>query len=543
MIDTNTGLPADGNAATPAPPRLALGGWSFYFIAKLLMLWRGLIGLHALENLAFIALLALPLPSARLRTLRNLAAIPAAIALLYYDSFLPPFGRFWSQAHLVSSFSPSYLVELAGRFIQWQLVALLVIGWVVCRVAASYLRLGLLTAAALCVVGVQQSRDNQAQAAAPVAAAASTTSTAAPAGDTPDLALQQFFEREGKRSETFKAPAPSATPFDLIFIHICSVSWDDLQTVGLDQHPVLQQADVLFHHFNSAASYSGPAAIRLMRGPCGQTPHSAIYDPAGDRCNLMPGLEKAGFTQQLAMNHDGHFDDFIGLLRKQGLTAAAVPLAGAPAPLRAFDDSAIYDDGAMLNRWATARASDGAARVALYYNTISLHDGNHFVSGPNAGKDSSTTYKIRAGKLLDDIQQFMTQLERSGRRTVVVVVPEHGAALRGDKMQVAGLRDIPTPALTTVPVAIKVIGPGAHALGGTTHVNDATSYLAISHIVSAMLDKPPFDPAGFTPADYLAGLPVTPYVAENEGSIMIDHHGKFMLKLGTEAWKVYDGAR
>jgi hypothetical protein len=36
---------------------------------------------------------------------------------------------------------------------------------------------------------------------------------------------------------------------------------------------------------------------------------------------------------------------------------------------------------------------------------------------------------------------------------------------------------------------------------------------------------------------------VTPYVAENEGSIMIDHHGKFMLKLGTEAWKVYDAAR
>lgn len=538
MIDTQPDQATQAGAAIPATARLALGGWSYYFIAKLLMLWRGLIGVHALENLAFMALLALPLRTARLRLARNIAAVPAAAALLYYDSFLPPFSRFWSQAHLVAGFGASYLIELAGRFIQWQMVALLVLGWVVCRVASSYLRLGLLTAGALCAVGLQQIRDNPV--AAPAALSASTISAGAPAGDTPDLALQQFFDSEGKRSVSFKPPAPSATPFDIIFIHICSVSWDDLQAVGLDQHPVLKQADFLFHHFNSAASYSGPAAIRLMRGPCGQQRHSAIYDPAGDRCYLMPGLAKAGFTPQLAMNHDGHFDDFMGLLRKQGLTAPAVPLAGAPAPLRAFDDSAVYDDGAMLGRWMEARAHDAAPRVALFYNTISLHDGNHFVNGPNAGKDSSSTYQIRAGKLLDDIQRFMTELEHSGRRSVVIVVPEHGAALRGDKMQVAGLREIPTPAVTNVPVAIRVIGPGAHALGGTVHVNDATSYLAISHIVSAMLDKSPFDAAGYTPADYLVGLELTPYVAENEGSIMMEHHGKFMLRLGTDPWKVYD---
>lgn len=541
MTDPLSGRAAEEEVPSP-PPRLALGGWSFYFIAKLLLFWRGLIGLHPLANLALLALLSLPLRSARLRALRNIVAVPAAVSLLYYDSFLPPFNRLWSQAHLVGSFSPGYLVELAGRFIQWELVALLVLVWVVCRVAASYLRLGVLTAAVLCAVGLQQLRANQAEQ-APALAAVAVQTPGAVAGETPQLALEQFFEREGKRSATFKPPAANSTPFDLIFIHICSLSWDDLQTVGLDQHPVLKQADLLFHHFNSAASYSGPAAIRLMRGPCGQQSHTGIYAPPGDRCALMPGLEKAGFTQQMAMNHDGHFDDFIGLLRKQGLSAAATPLAGVPAPLRAFDDSAVYDDGAMLNRWATARASDGAARVALYYNTISLHDGNHFVNGPNAGKDSSGTYRIRAAKLLDDIGQFMTQLERSGRRAVVVVVPEHGAAVRGDKMQVAGLRDIPTPALTNVPVAIKVIGPGAHALGGTVHVNDATSYLALSHIVSAMLDKPPFDAAGFAPSDYLAGLPLTPYVAENEGSTMLEYHGKYMLKLGTEPWKAYDPGR
>ena len=46
----------------------------------------------------------------------------------------------------------------------------------------------------------------------------------------------------------------------------------------------------------------------------------------------------------------------------------------------------------------------------------------------------------------------MGELEASGRRAVVVLVPEHGAALRGDSAQIAGLREIPTPAITLVPV-------------------------------------------------------------------------------------------
>ena len=542
MTDHEPATKVDDSIAPATPPaaRLTLGVWSYYFIAKLLMLWRGLIGLHPLENLAFAALLAVPLPSKRLRVARTVAAIPAAIALLYYDSFLPPFSRLLAQMQQVSNFGLSYLIELAGRFIQWQMVAVLVLGWALCRIASSYVRLGLLTVVALCLVGAQQGRSNTEP--APVAAVPAQSAGAA-AGDTPDLALQQFFASEGKRRVTFKAPADSSTPFDVVFIHICSLSWDDLQAVGLDQHPLLRQADMLFHHFNSAASYSGPAAIRFLRGPCGQQRHADIYQPSGDQCYLMPSLEKSGFTPQLAMNHDGHFDDFLQLLRKQGLAAQLQSLAGAPVPQRAFDDSAVYDDSAILGRWLEARQHDSAARVALFYNTISLHDGNRLQAGPGAGKESSAIYQLRVGKLLDDIQQFIGQLERSGRRTVVFVVPEHGGAYRGDKMQVAGLREIPTPAITNVPVVVKVIGPGVQAVGGTAHVNDAASYLAISQIVATMIDKPPFDPAGFSPAEYVNNLPVTPYVAENEGSVMLEHRGKFMLRLGSDPWKIYDTTR
>ena len=38
---------------------------------------------------------------------------------------------------------------------------------------------------------------------------------------------------------------------------------------------------------------------------------------------------------------------------------------------------------------------------------------------------------------------------------MLVVVPEHGAAEKGDKVQVAHLRDIPSPAITHVPALVK----------------------------------------------------------------------------------------
>jgi len=55
-----------------------------------------------------------------------------------------------------------------------------------------------------------------------------------------------------------------------------------------------------------------------------------------------------------------------------------------------------------------------------------------------------------------------------------------------------------------------------------------------------MIDQPPFGAAGFAPGDYLAKLPTTPYVTENESAVMLQQNGKFLLKQGDEDWKVYD---
>lgn len=528
---------AISQAPTPsaAPERAAVAGlglWSFYFLLKLLMAWQEIIGFHALENLAFAAALTLPLSSPKQRRIRQLAAIPLAIALLYYDSWLPPIGRAFATLGLLASFSLDYWEELAGRVLRWPLIAGLVLAWVGYRWLDRYVRMGtvvMLAMAAMLARPLVHSTPGQ---------AASQAANGA-ASESNDDALKAFYAQESQKTVSFAAPPASAPPFDIVFLHVCSLSWDDLHAVGLDTHPLWQRFDVLMTHFNSAASYSGPAAIRLHRGACGQRPHSALYDPAADACYLMDDLKQAGFQPNLAMNHDGHFDDFLNLVQSQKFKVPPMSLANLPVALKAFDDTPVYDDYATLSRWLEQRKDNAADRVALYYNTISLHDGNKYPNSKGASLDS---YKPRLQKLLDDMNRFIDTLEKSGRRAVLVVIPEHGAAIRGDKMQIAGLREIPSPAITEVPVGVRVIGPQL-GHGNTVKVDEPTSYVAVNQLVARLMEAPPFTGNSINAADYTADLPTTEPVSENEDTVVMTRNGKVMMRQGKDGWAPYESGR
>lgn len=518
-------------AALPAP--LRLGGWSFYFLGKLILFWQGRIGFHPLENLAFAALLLLPPPSPAWRRLRRVAAPLAAAALLYHDSFLPAPARLLAQSALIADFSPAYLLELLGRVLSWPLLAGLALAWVAFVLLSRWLRTGVLALAAMAVLALL-----------PVAAptpAPSASGDTAPRPGAPDFdaLLKDFHAREAQRRVALPPPAADATPFDLIFLHICSLSWDDLRAVELDSHPLWRRFDFLFTRFNSAASYSGPAAIRLQRATCGQVPHSALYAPAPAGCYLMDSLRRAGYEPALALNHDGHFDGFLGALRAQaGMNPPPLPLSGLAVAQRAFDDSPIHDDLAVLSRWLEERQKNPRPRLAAYFNSISLHDGNRLL-GASAARNSLDSYRGRLQKLLDDLERFLHQLEGSGRRAVLVLIPEHGAALRDERLQFAGLREIPSPAITRVPVGIRIVGPDARRLGETARVEAGTSYLAVSHLVARLLEDSPYGAEGFSPAAYLADLPATPYVAENEDTVVMEHEGRYYLRQGAEGWSEY----
>lgn len=172
---------------SPASVRVwpGLGPWNLYFILKFVLLWAGYLNLQVLPNLVFAAALLLPLPHRYLRILRTVIAIPVGVALFYQDTWLPPFSRLLSQPGVLD-FSGAYMVELMGRFIDWNLCALLALLVVVYAFVRHWLRLttlsvlGLAWLASANVLALSPSNEPVAAAAsgAPIAAVSSAPRTA-----------------------------------------------------------------------------------------------------------------------------------------------------------------------------------------------------------------------------------------------------------------------------------------------------------------------------------------------------------------------------
>jgi cellulose synthase operon protein YhjU len=264
-----------------------------------------------------------------------------------------------------------------------------------------------------------------------------------------NAALAAFRAQESQRQVAFGHPANDpATQFDVIVLHVCRR--DDLDAAKVRNHPMLSHFDYLFSNFSTAASYSGPAAIRVLRASCGQEAHADLYKSAPQQCHLFSQLASAGYTVQTLLNHDGHFDNFLQIVH-DNIGVPDAPM-GRTRPRR----SRCTRSTARRSRTTTARSRTGTRSArrcrALYYNTISLHDGNRVVGSALTSIDS---YPQRATKLMNDFDHLANLIAQSGRRAVIVFVPEHGAALRGDYNQVAGLRDL-TPRIIHGPVGVRL---------------------------------------------------------------------------------------
>jgi cellulose synthase operon protein YhjU len=520
-----------------------LGLWNLYFLIKLAMFWGGYLNLQILPNLVFAAVLLVPLRKQYLALLRTLIAIPLGVALFYQDTWLPPFSRLLDQPGVLN-FSGEYLLDLAGRFIDPNLCGALLLFVVAYFFVRQWLRLTTLTLAGFAWLGgaglmamhapVQQSTTQ-----APSTAGAPIAS-AEPDNATLDTYLQNFYNTEAGRQVVFQPSQSAAQPFDLLLINICSMAWDDLDAVGLRNNSLLQQMDIVFENFNSATSYSGPAAIRLLRASCGQQPHSKLYDVAPEQCLLMDDLRKLGFNSEVMLNHTGQFEGFIDEVRAQGsLPAPEVSVSSLQRALVGFDGSSIWRDRDVLSKWWQHREGQSDSRVALFYNTTTLHDGNRSLTLDGGTK--SAEYKPRAQALIDDLSAFLTELEKSGRRVAVVIVPEHGAALHGDRMQISGMREIPSSSITHVPVGIKLVGMGKNTRSEPILITAPSSYLALSEIISRLYAAPP-QGEGLGPdwQALLANLPQTPVVSENAGTVVLDYAGKPYVRIKEKgAWLPY----
>jgi cellulose synthase operon protein YhjU len=529
-----------------------LSGWNLYFLAKFALLWFGYLNFHALPNLVFMAFLLLPIPSLRLHRWRHIIAIPIGFGLFWHDTWLPGINSILSQGSQLTGFSPQYLLELANRFINWQMVGVAFVMLVGYLFLSQWIRITVFSVAALVwlnllpIGGPAFSLMPTNTPSTPVATTntpATTTEGAATAADSapPTNAnltayLNKFYEQEKSRGTTFPTALPAdAQPFDLLIINICSLAWSDIEASKLENHPLWAKMDILFDNFNSATAYSGPASIRLLRASCGQPSHRDLYQPVGQQCYLFDNLAKLGFKEQLMMDHSGVFGNYLKELRDQGdLQAPLMSQTGLGNELASFDGEPIYNDLALFNRWLEQQKKGGDARSATFVNLIPLHDGNHF-----AGSNKTADYPPRAQKLFDQLNTFLDELAKSGRKVMVVVVPEHGAALVGDKMQMSGLRDIPSPSITHIPVGIKLVGMQAPQPSSPVHVKTPSSYLALSDLVSRLVDGKAFTAPSVDWQTLTQNLPQTPVISENDNAVVMQYQGKTYIRLNGGDWVPY----
>jgi cellulose synthase operon protein YhjU len=203
----------------------------------------------------------------------------------------------------------------------------------------------------------------------------------------------------------------------------------------------------------------------------------------------------------------------------------------------AFYGTGIWGDLDVLNRWWQQRQTQNISRTATFYNTITLHDGNRAITP--AGGTQHIDYQARAQHLLDDLATFLDALERSGRSLLVAIVPEHGAALHGDRMQIAGMREIPSPSITHVPVGLKLVGMKKPHSGPPIHIKSPTSYLALSELVARLSDGLAFTATDLNWDTLTANLPLTAPVAENAGVVVLTYQGAPFVRMNSANWLPY----
>lgn len=525
-----------------------LGFWNFYFVCKLVLLSGGYLNFHPLINLVFAAFLLFPLSSKFLKKARLFIALPIGIGLFYHDTWLPAPDSIMGQGHMVLSFTPDYFIELLGRFINWNMVGIAFIMLTGYLFLVRWLRFTpwiLLSLIWLNLAPYFKQLESQPfshtiKIQPDEANKIATTNklldqNAIPTNENLNAYLDRFFLSEKELRVDFVPSLPiAAEPFDVLLLQICSLSWSDINEAGLTNHPLLNRFDALFNSFNSSTSYSGPAAIRLLRSSCGQTSHKDLYSPPQTECLLMDNLAKLGFEKEIVMDHSGTYgNDTKSLKAYAGLNSRPMDINGLPHEVTSFIGEEIPSTDALLNRWLQQRSDNSTTRNITYFNITTLHDGNRWAS-----TNKNAPYKSRLRLLMDQLDEFITQLESSGRHIMIVMIPEHGAALSGDRLQMPGLRDIPSPEITNVPVGIRLVGTKAkHA--PTRIIDQPSSLIVVSELVSRVVAGNYFGSEVIDWNDLFDNLPQTLAVSENQGASVINYQRQNYIKQGKNDWVIY----
>ena len=539
----------------------AISWWNIYFVLVLLLALNNLISFQPLPNLLLLLALCLPLKLQLLHYLRQLICICGAIALLYAESYLPSLSAFSANAASIDDFSLSFVLDFILSSINYRYVAVIAAVSLAFLLLQDYVRftsISIISILYLCAApylnallqplpsttSVQSVQHANATTAplAPNSTILGNLSQSSPATVENAAAFaDEFFIYEKNRRVEFPPEFTAEhLPFDIILVNICSLSRSDLQTVNLNNHPLFADADIKFSAFNSASSYSGPATLRLLRSACGQSQFSALYLQSSE-CELFSHLEHLGFIPQLFMDHSGRFGKYLEDLRNYAnFDAALADQKAYRSRYFSFDDEPIFADSDVFASYLHEIHMQPARRYATLFNLVALHDGNKFSDGSDRGLNHNESWHKRAQLLLDDVSSFEGKLKASGRPTLLIFVPEHGAALQGDKIQMARLRDIPSPNITNIPVYVKFFN--VKTTTGSAHqpltVDYPTSYQALAELISRTISTNYF--SGETSLQALTdNLAPTFLVSENEGALVLRFQNTDFLQLKGRDFSIY----
>ena len=269
---------------------------------------------------------------------------------------------------------------------------------------------------------------------------------------------------------------------------------------------------------------------------CGQMTESEIYSARRSDCEIMTSLESLGYQTHTFFDHDGAYGDYLNTLHDlAGLNDHLHTHKSWRDSYKAFDGSLLYSDKDLFDSYTEQVANGNVTPKATFMNLLSLHDGNRY---PN--ENHGAPYEPRLSRMLEDINGFVTALSNSHRPTLLIMVPEHGAAIRGDKMQIAKLREIPTYSITNVPVLLKFFG-APNTKKQRQSISGRFSYLALAEIINRSISLNVFsqDKALGTLDDVMTDLPQTAAVSEATNALYVEFpdQGYYMLKGGE--WSEY----
>lgn len=524
---------------------------SVYFIYRFTLYFLGFTRFSvALGALLFVMCLCSFMNRAS-RIIYNCLLLIFAVVLLYHDSYLPPLTNLTVDFtdNIISDFF--YYAEIFIDFINLELVVIFLFVLIVVFFLFDYIYSITVVAALLCYIGMSQLSSRIVPVSADMVAtsvqnAVQSIDIPKQTGDTSseniENYLKTFLEKEKNRLISMPQElAQDFAPFNVVIVNICSMAYDDIEASKLLGHEVFKKADYSFENFNSVSSYSTPATLRLLRANCGQMTEAEIYEGRRSECELLTSLEQVGYQSSIYFDHNGAYGDYLKTLRQ---------LAGLNPPLNdpkllhsqytSFDGTPIYSDKELFNAYLYTIKATHATNNVSFMNLLSLHDGNRLT-----GQNRSQPYAPRLKLMLDNLSFFIDELEKSKTNTLLIIVPEHGAAIRGDKMQIAKLREIPTDKITRIPVLVKFFGANGSFDQDTERtvkkISGFYSYQSLSEIIRRSLANNVFskDSALCTVDDVFVDLPQTAFIGESTNAFYMNFLNSDFYKLKGEEWAPY----